>query len=275
MDTQNLFQIGNMAKMFHLSISSLRHYEAIGLLPPEYIDPETGYRYYSVRQFDALSNIRYLRALGVPLSEIADFLHNRDVAKIEEKLFLQKEVVRRKQAELARIERKIDTRLHQLHDAQTSVFDRIEEVTLPACRVCRIDKPLRVSSYHDMDLPANMLGGAQPEALVFLGKVGVGITKEHLRAGIFMQYDSFFLVIDAEDDFKGEAVTQPKAQCVRVRFHGSHTEAPAQYEKLMRYITAHRLGIAGDSREITVIDYGITNDTEKFVTEICIPIENP
>lgn len=27
------------------------------------------------------------------------------------------------------------------------------------------------------------------------------------------------------------------------------------------------------SREITVIDYGITNDTEKFVTEIIIPVK--
>ena len=31
--------------------------------------------------------------------------------------------------------------------------------------------------------------------------------------------------------------------------------------------------IIGFSREITLIDYGITNDTEKFVTEICIPVK--
>ena len=30
--------------------------------------------------------------------------------------------------------------------------------------------------------------------------------------------------------------------------------------------------ICGFSREIAPIDYGITNDTEKFVTEICIPV---
>ena len=32
------------------------------------------------------------------------------------------------------------------------------------------------------------------------------------------------------------------------------------------------LQIVGFSREVTLIDYGITNDTEKFVTEICIPV---
>ncbi len=30
--------------------------------------------------------------------------------------------------------------------------------------------------------------------------------------------------------------------------------------------------IAGFSREVTLIDYGITSDPGKFVTEICIPV---
>ena len=49
--TQELFSIGDVAQLFHLSVSSLRHYETIGLLTPEYTDPATGYRYYGPRQF--------------------------------------------------------------------------------------------------------------------------------------------------------------------------------------------------------------------------------
>ena len=71
MNKSELFQIGDIAKLFHLSVSSLRQYEAIGLLKPERIDPTTGYRYYSVRQFEPLNTIRYLRALDMPLREIA------------------------------------------------------------------------------------------------------------------------------------------------------------------------------------------------------------
>ena len=44
------------------------------------------------------------------------------------------------------------------------------------------------------------------------------------------------------------------------------------YQKLMSYIRGHGLEVGGFSREITMIDYGITNDTEKFVTEISIPV---
>ena len=57
MDKPKLFQIGDVAKLFHLSVSSLRHYENVGLLTPEYIAPDTGYRYYSPRQFEALNTI--------------------------------------------------------------------------------------------------------------------------------------------------------------------------------------------------------------------------
>ena len=42
--------------------------------------------------------------------------------------------------------------------------------------------------------------------------------------------------------------------------------------RLMDYIHANHLQPDGFSREITLIDYGLTNDTEKFVTEITIPI---
>ena len=53
---------------------------------------------------------------------------------------------------------------------------------------------------------------------------------------------------------------------------GSHAEAHAQYRKLLDYIEKHQMQMIGFSREITLIDYGITNNTEKFVTELCIPV---
>ena len=99
MDKKDLFQIGEVARMFQLSISTLRHYESMGLLVPEVTDPKSGYRYYSLRQFEPLNIIRYLRALDMPLTEIADFLQNRDIDKIEEKLQQQKEIVIKRQQE--------------------------------------------------------------------------------------------------------------------------------------------------------------------------------
>lgn len=134
--TQELFSIGDVAQLFHLSVSSLRHYETIGLLTPEYTDPATGYRYYGPRQFEVLNTIRYLRALDMPLGQIRAFLRNRDVGRIEQLLREQKAAVVRKQAELQRVERKIDNRLRQLHAAQTAELGAIRLVRSPRAASC-------------------------------------------------------------------------------------------------------------------------------------------
>lgn len=269
----NLLSIGDVARLFHISVSSLRHYEHIGLVTPEYTDPDSGYRYYGPGQFELLNTIRYLRALDMPLNEIADFLQNRDIGLIEEKLRRQKEIVVRKQDELSRIERKIDHRLERLADAQSEPLDTIKIVTLPPCRLVWVENPLKIENFHDMEEPIRRLDISDAEAVIFLGKVGVGISAENLESGRVDRYDGVFLALDDEDIYRGKTDVLPRTDCVRIRFCGNHTEAPVHYRKLLAYIAEHKLRISGFSREITLIDYGITNDTDKFVTEICIPVD--
>lgn len=69
-ENRELFPIGEVAKMFRVSVGTLRHYEKIGLLAPEFVAPDTGYRYYSTRQLECLNTIRYLRVLEMPLEQI-------------------------------------------------------------------------------------------------------------------------------------------------------------------------------------------------------------
>lgn len=272
MNKNGLFQIGDVAKMFSLSVGTLRHYEKIGLLLPEYIDEDTGYRYYSTRQFESLNTIRYLRLLDTPLEQISYFLKNRDVGNIQALLQQQKATVIKKRKELEIIERKIDNRLSQIEDAVSSELDIIRFVTFPARRITWIRKPISVCSYLDLEIPIRQLEGKQKDALVFLGKIGVGITQEHLIAQEYNKYDMVFMFLDVEDEFEGDIEKLSEETCVTIRFCGSHTEAPIQYKKLIKFIADHNLQIAGFSKEITMIDYGITNDRDKFVTEIQIPI---
>ena len=272
MDRKNLFPIGEVSKLFHISVSSLRHYETLGLLTPAYIAPDSGYRYYGAEQFEALNTIRYLRALDMPLSEIKDFLQNRDIDRVEEKLRQQKRAVLQKQRELRRIQRKIDHRLNWLADAETAPLNTVSLVRLPACRVVWMDDPLRIDGSADMEAPIRKLDQSDAEAVVFLGKVGLGISAERLRRAETARYDGIFLLLDQEDLYTGETLRLPETLCVRLRFRGSHREAQPRYQTLLRYIDQHSLRITGFSREITLIDYGVTSDPDKFVTEICIPV---
>lgn len=269
---KKLLQIGEVAKIFHISMGTLRHYEQTGLLQPEYVDEKTGYRYYGVRQLEVLNTIRYLRVLDFPLSEIAEFLHNRDTQIMEEKLVRQKEIIEKKRRELDIIAGKIDHRLEQLRDAVSSKLDQIQIVFTPKCRIAWMKDELKPESYLDLETAIRRLQKGQKEPLAFLGKVGVGISEEKLKKQDFQSYDMVFLRLDDEDVYEGKTEIFPEQECVSIRFCGEHHAAPRYYKKLLEYIRMQELAIVGFSREITLIDYGLTNDTDKFVTEIQIPV---
>nr|WP_281381514.1 MerR family transcriptional regulator [Conexibacter arvalis] len=66
--------VGQFARMTRLSARQLRSYDALGLLAPARVDPETGYRYYHPRQARTAVTIALLRSLDVPLPAIAELL---------------------------------------------------------------------------------------------------------------------------------------------------------------------------------------------------------
>ncbi|MDO5298034.1 MAG: MerR family transcriptional regulator [Clostridia bacterium] len=272
MRQNELFPIGEVSRLFHVSVSILRYYDKIGLVKPEYTDPETGYRFYSARQFECLNTIRYLRALDMPLGEITRFLQNRNIGGIRGMLVKQKEEVVRRQRELAVIQRKIENRLEQIEDALGSELDAVTISKKPARRLACIKKSLAPRSYLDLEYSIRELERPEKSAVTFLGKVGVGLSVEALSARRFTPYDLVFIILDEVDSFAGRTVQLPEETCVSVRFRGGHDRAPAYYARLMRYIEEQRYEIAGFSKEITMIDDGLTDDESEFVTEIQIPV---
>lgn len=273
MEKNQLFQIGEVSRLFHISISTLRHYDRTGLLRPEYTDPDTGYRYYSTRQFECLNTIRYLRALDIPLEQIAAFLQNRNTQGIRELLHRHLEEVRRRQEQLRIIERKLNNRLEQIDDALSSRLNAISLVRKPARRIASVRGKLSPKTYLDLEHSIRQLEEAETDTAIFLGKVGVGILKEHLLAGQFEAYDLAFLLLDPEDSFQGSTTLLPEETCLTIRFRGGHERAAGYYRRLLRYIREHGLTVCGFSKEITMIDYGFTDDVSQFVTEIQIPVE--
>src|SRR4051794_23346279 len=67
--------IGSFAMLTGLSVPALRHYDAVGVLAPASVDPDSGYRYYATDQIAAGRAIRALRALDLPLDEVGEVVN--------------------------------------------------------------------------------------------------------------------------------------------------------------------------------------------------------
>lgn len=78
---ENLLSISEMAKLRKVTTETLRHYDRIDLFKPAYIDPDSGYRYYTINQYEKLGTIKELRQLGMGLEEIKEYFDNRNVNK--------------------------------------------------------------------------------------------------------------------------------------------------------------------------------------------------
>jgi effector-binding domain-containing protein len=64
--------------MTRLSVRALRLYDENGLLPPAYIDPSSGYRYYDLGQAGRAEAVKILRAVDMPLDEIRAIMETED-----------------------------------------------------------------------------------------------------------------------------------------------------------------------------------------------------
>lgn len=120
-----MLKIGEFAQLGQVSIVTLRHYDQYGLLKPAALDPDTGYRYYSLDQLARLHRILALKDLGFPLNEIARLLE--DSLSIEQLQgmfrFKQAQIQQAIEAEQARLAR-IAVRLRQIEqEGSMSVYE--------------------------------------------------------------------------------------------------------------------------------------------------------
>ena len=71
-----MLRIGQFARIGHVAVAPLRHYDKIGLLKPNHVDGWTGYRYYAPDQLPQLHRILALKDLGLSLEQIARMLEH-------------------------------------------------------------------------------------------------------------------------------------------------------------------------------------------------------
>ncbi|NFM15859.1 MerR family transcriptional regulator [Clostridium sporogenes] len=81
-----MLSIGEFSKICEVSTKTLRYYAEIGLINPDEINPENGYRYYSIKQLKKMLFINRLKSYNFSLKEIKEILELEE-DQSEEKLY--------------------------------------------------------------------------------------------------------------------------------------------------------------------------------------------
>lgn len=131
-----MFTIGEFAAYGQVSIRMLRHYDALGLLPPAQVDPSSGYRHYDAAQLSRLNRIIALKDLGLSLQQVGEVLDAKvDTEQLRGMLRLRRaelaDVVAQTADRLARVER----RLRTIESEGCMPTDEVVVKFLPATRL--------------------------------------------------------------------------------------------------------------------------------------------
>jgi DNA-binding transcriptional MerR regulator len=110
MPKDGLFTIGEFSEITGVGIHSLRYYDELGVLKPEYVDPVSNYRYYGFRQLSRIPAINLCKDAGISLSNFDSYIsggnidYSRLIEESRRSLEHRISVIRNKQQELDQTE---------------------------------------------------------------------------------------------------------------------------------------------------------------------------
>lgn len=269
----NKLKIGEFSRLCHVTVRTLRHYEEIGLLEPEIIDMETGYRYYAVHQMQKMNAVRSLKEMGFSLKEIMELwdeeTHIPSVSSLEKK-------ISDTEAELERLKvRKTQLKAMMASLKKKEKMEKIYIESLPA---------ITVASYRGIIPSYEALGRLCYEVIgpemARLGcecpDPGYCFTIEHggyRPTDIDIEYCEMVKAAGKDSSvirFKSLPEV-PTAVCMKV--YGPYDRLYRNYQELFARIEKEGYGIVGAPRANYVDGAWNQDDPEKWLTIIQVPVE--
>jgi DNA-binding transcriptional MerR regulator len=136
-----LLKIGELAKHTQVEVSTLRHYENLGLLQPVQRS-SSGYRYYSAESIQRVDFIKKAQIVGFSLSEIQKIIGNKTPGKmtpgiikqlLDHKIINLAEEIQRLQTFKSQLEEYRDRWKSEssLETYTAGVYQLIDNLTLP------------------------------------------------------------------------------------------------------------------------------------------------
>jgi effector-binding domain-containing protein len=266
----NLIPIGRFSKMTRLSVKALRLYDENGLLPPAYVDPSSGYRYYDLGQANRAEAVRILRSVDMPLDEIRAILETDDPVLIHKQLVVHRE---RLAERLAAQERTL-AYLESLIQRKEGIMPYDVQVTEATTQLVAATKV-----HTNLSQIGDDIGAGFGSLMMALGREGITPS----GAPLIVYHD----VIDEETDgdievcvpvdaaISGDADVYSRelegGSMATTVHHGPYEQIAPAYHTLAGWISEHGHDIAGPPREIYLNDPQMV-PPEELLTQVEFPI---
>ncbi|WP_027088008.1 MerR family transcriptional regulator [Cohnella panacarvi] len=266
--------VSELAKLRRITPETLRHYDRIGLFKPKFVDPLTGYRYYSVLQYEEIGTIRELRQIGMTTDEIKQYFTDRNV---EQSLALMKakvETLSRNIQELQEIEYNVREKIRHIEEMQR-LCDISSVVLKDLDKRWIITKRCQVNDWVELGYGFLELEDILEETAPILAsnRLGSLISQASIEAGDYTSSSELFIFLRRflpRNHAYVEVVEAGKYLCSY--YHGDFWGRANTISRIMEYAKANGWRLAGDAVQIVQIDITVTDKVSEVLYEIQIPV---
>jgi DNA-binding transcriptional MerR regulator len=268
-----MLNIGEFARLGQVSPRMLRHYDQLGLLKPERVDPDSGYRSYGVHQLVRLHRLLALRDMGFTLEQIGGLLDgDPPLEQLRGMLRLRRAQLEQSVAEERARVRRVEAHLRAIEGSD--VVNQ-QDVVVKQTQPLRIAEIWGKAAALDPQHIGPLFGQLAPKLADHLQQEGarpgtlIGYyddPDEDGSVGVHVAFD-----IDGQDVAAGnevKVVELPVIEVASVVHRGSMDGIGPVYEALIRWIEDSGFRLAGYSREL----YHEMGQDGPSVTELQIPI---
>lgn len=241
--------IGEMAKMNHITVTTLRLYDELDLLKPVYVNPETNYRYYDIKQNARLDLIQYMKELQMNLKEIKELLDKEDINLIEAILIKKKQQLSIQINDLQRTKDAISRTIYSLERYRKSppsgtitleYIDR-RRIYVMHTNINFYEHDLNVYEYLLIQLKNDLIAHHYPQ--IYYCNAGTFLNKERFLKQEFISDRIFVFVDDHFPEKEIQVIENGMYACIYLDdFHQEINYA----KRLLDYCKMNHLTICGD-----------------------------
>ncbi|MFV0523050.1 MAG: MerR family transcriptional regulator [Acidimicrobiales bacterium] len=268
-DDAVLMSIGMFSRASSISVKALRNYHESGLLVPASVDPVTGYRAYHPGQLADAGVIGKLRAVEVPLAEIAEIMTARDPGRTAQVL----------DAHRTRLEARLDT----IQDAVAALMDlgaAPRTFTPPYLTEVGDDTVLTITDLVDaadfapfLDRAyATLARAVADDRITVTGPAGAVYPPEFDEVAMVTAFLPVAATTTAASDPAVRLTTLPGRQVAVATHTGPYATIDDTYLRLGRWVAYEALHLGEGVREHYLVSYDAVDDPDRFVTEIRWPV---